>query len=64
MSKNWKDNASFERFSLDKGIKKKQKRGDRKANRQRLRDITSDIDRFGDYPFREDSDGRQHTHKR
>ena len=64
MSKNWKENNSFERFSLDKGIKKKQKRGNRKADRQRLGDITSDMDGFGDYPFKEDSDGRQRTNKR
>jgi len=51
---NWDDTGSFERFHKDRGIKKKKKRGDRHSQKQKMREASSDIDRFEDESFFED----------
>ncbi len=54
---NWEDTGSFERFHKDRGIKKKQKRGDRHSHKQKMREATSDIDRFEDESFEDLNNG-------
>jgi len=48
---NWDDTGSFERFHRDRGIKKKQKRGDRHSQKQKMREASSDIQRYEDDSF-------------
>lgn len=61
---NWEDTGSFERFHKDRGIKKKQKRGDRHSQKQRMREATSDIDRFEDEAFEDYSNERTNPKQR
>ena len=59
MSREWNDDSgSFERFHKDRGVKKKQKRGDRHAQKQRMREAATDIDRYEDDSYEDEVDGR------
>jgi hypothetical protein len=59
MSRDWhEESGSFERFHTDRGVKKKQKRGDRHAQKQKMREAASDIDRYEDDSFEDEVDGR------
>lgn len=58
---NWDDTGSFERFHKDRGIKKKQKRGDRHSHKQKMREASSDIERYEDDSFEDYRDERPRT---
>lgn len=65
MSRDWQhdDSGSFERFHKDRGIKKKQKRGDRHSQKQRMREVASDVDSYED-DFGDFYDDRSSTKQR
>lgn len=65
MSREWtEDSSSFERFHKDRGIKKKQKRGDRHSQKQRMREAASDIDRYEDDTFEDYQNERTNSKQR
>ena len=65
MSREWNDDSgSFERFHKDRGIKKKQKRGDRHSQKQRMREAASDIDRYEDDTFEDYQNERTNSKQR
>lgn len=66
MSRDWQydESSSFERFHTDRGIKKKQKRGDRHSQKQKMREAASDVTRFEDETFEDFYDGRAEPKQR
>jgi len=55
-NKDWKnDDSGFERFHTDRGVKKKQKRGDGRRDHQRLKEIATNPNLY-DEAFEDDDE--------
>lgn len=61
---NWDESDSFERFRKDRSMRKKQKRSDRHSQKQKMREVSNDIERYDDDSFEDFNNGRQNSPKR
>lgn len=62
MSRDWHNSdESFERFHKDRGIRKKQKRGDRRREHQRLKEVASDMNHPDELDSYEDDNEYKQT---